>query len=998
MKKIIFLILSAFALGIGPDAGAMDVCEFNDALHEVDSLYKEHSGCNKAVLRLSKVTVRGKFLDFYFDGSISDFPLRPSDNEWLRECLKTKLPSEYSDFTIGDLYCCNASISKLAVPAPGNDGSARTSRLKVSRKRTDAPLVRRGEKYTRGLSGRHIVLWQSHGLYFNIADNRWMWQRPNMFETVEDLFTQSFVVPFLSPMLENAGANVLMPRERDWRDEEIIIDNDKSENESGRIHGHFSKKGKWLDGGAGFADVCPQYKNTENPFVMGSALKVDCTTAKNRAASAEWSAEIPQRGEYALYVSYPSYKNSCTSAPYVIHAFGHDVKVKVNQRMGGGTWVYLGTYEFDKGEQKILTLSNISKSQGYVGADAVKLGGGMGNIARSCNDSTVPVTSSMPRFAEGARYFLQWSGFPTKVWSQNEFKDDYRDDLMSRGAYTGYLCGGSVANPENDGLRIPVDLSLAFHTDAGTKTDDSIVGTLSIYTLKCDGRKTFPNKESRETCRELADFVQTQVTDDLRSQWDSLWCRRMLWNRSYSESRTTSVPAVLLELLSHANFEDMKYGLDPSFRFAVSRSCYKAILKYLSMHYGCPYTVQPLPVKNFSAGLSFDDAGTARVTLRWEASDDPLEKTAVPDGYIVYTRVDGGGWDSGVRVTGNKYLTQAGKGHIYSYKVVAENAGGTSFPSEILSVGVVSPDAHKVLIVNNFDRISGPLWFDGAELAGFDSRNDCGVPYIRDWNYTGDQFEFRRNRPYKDNVDVGFGASYDDFKDVVTAGNSFDYPFIHGKSIMNAGCNFCSCSSAAFSGEGRLADGCLAIDIICGKQCAVRTGNRSPIRCEIFPEGLQDAMKSSASRGCNILISGSYIGSDVFDSVYSTDDLAQADSTYAARKKATREFVKEVLGYQLQRSHGSRTGELSIIGSVTKTSFPVKPNPESYCAESPDALCPLCLGGEVTMVYNDTSLGAAVRSGHSGYKVVALGFPIEIVTDEKARDEIISQALRYFTK
>ncbi len=41
-------------------------------------------------------------------------------------------------------------------------------------------------------------------------------------------------------------------------------------------------------------------------------------------------------------------------------------------------------------------------------------------------------------------------------------------------------------------------------------------------------------------------------------------------------------PAVLLELLSHQNLADQKFGLDPRFRFQVSRSVYKGILKYLS--------------------------------------------------------------------------------------------------------------------------------------------------------------------------------------------------------------------------------------------------------------------------------------------------------------------------------------------------------------------------------------------------------------------------------
>ena len=76
-----------------------------------------------------------------------------------------------------------------------------------------------------GLEGRHIALWQSHGKVYRNERNEWRWQRPRLFCTTEDLFTQSFVVPYLIPMLENAGAVVFTPRERDWQRYEVIVDN-----------------------------------------------------------------------------------------------------------------------------------------------------------------------------------------------------------------------------------------------------------------------------------------------------------------------------------------------------------------------------------------------------------------------------------------------------------------------------------------------------------------------------------------------------------------------------------------------------------------------------------------------------------------------------------------------------------------------------------------------------------------------------------------------------
>lgn len=51
----------------------------------------------------------------------------------------------------------------------------------------------------------------------------------------------------------------------------------------------------------------------------------------------------------------------------------------------------------------MVVLSNESKQKGVVCADAVRFGGGMGNIERGGE------TSGMPRYLEGARYSAQWA-------------------------------------------------------------------------------------------------------------------------------------------------------------------------------------------------------------------------------------------------------------------------------------------------------------------------------------------------------------------------------------------------------------------------------------------------------------------------------------------------------------------------------------------------------------------------------------------------------------
>jgi len=81
---------------------------------------------------------------------------------------------------------------------------------------------------SQGLPGNNIGLWHSHGLYYNSSEDRWQWQRARLFESVEDLGPMMFTLPYIVPMLENAGARVFLPRERDTQRHEVIVDNDSS--------------------------------------------------------------------------------------------------------------------------------------------------------------------------------------------------------------------------------------------------------------------------------------------------------------------------------------------------------------------------------------------------------------------------------------------------------------------------------------------------------------------------------------------------------------------------------------------------------------------------------------------------------------------------------------------------------------------------------------------------------------------------------------------------
>ena len=1005
MKRLVIAILLA-VLGTTTSAQSKIAKDFKPVCDSLNVLISSRTGVT-GDLKVKSIMKRGGHLDFYFTESLGDYPLHQRDVKWFRNSLKSLFPEAYGKYKLGEIYSKQVGIDNLITPDLTYNGQPAETKHKIKHYPDSRQIVEKvgAKKYGKGLSGKHIAVWQSHGRYFDGGLGLWTWQRPCLFQTCEDMFTQGFVLPYLVPMLENAGAYVLLPRERDVQKHEIIVDNDESCGARGT--GTYKETGKWSDAGKGFADPKEIYEDLENPFRFGSAKQAKCVASTAKAnATVTWTPDIPERGEYAVYVSYKTTPNSTTAAHYTVNHLGGKSEFIVIQKMGGRTWVYLGTFEFAEGAEGHVTLDNMTP-KGYkmevgatISADAVRFGGGMGNIARGnkeIGDTTSfipePMVSGLPRSAEVAKYWLQWAGADSTLYYQNSGGNDYKDDFMSRGDWVEWITRGSRVNPDKKGgLGIPVDLSLGFHTDAGTTPNDSIVGTLAIYTYKSEGKTKLPTGDSRMTSRLYAETVQTQIVNDLRAQYDSLWTRRCIWDRGYRESRTPSSPAMLLELLSHQNFADMKLGHDPSFRFTVCRSIYKGMLKYLSSRYGYEYVVQPLPVEDMAVEFS----GKDKAVVTWSPVEDPLEPTAKPAGYIVYRRIGEGAFDNGTYVKECRFESALVPGEVVSFKVAAYNEGGEGFPSEIVSIGVPADGtvSEAVLIVNNFDRVSGPAYFDGEERAGFDNSIDSGVADKRDITFIGEMYNFRRADEWITNSRPGFGASYSDLAGEIVAGNTFDYAAVHGKAILEAGHAFYSCSNEKFTSDSLFSTSAWAIDLVCGKQVTTPVGDVQ--KYTVFYPEMQTALTRAAGSGTHLIVSGAYIATDIEDCIYPVE--IDTDT-----RKTASTFAKNVLGYKYVTNQASRRGVVKpavnkVISGMPSLEIVNEMNPYKYCVESPDGIAPVSKTGQVIYRYADSDVSAAVAFEGKGYRCVSFGFPIEALESDKDINQLIIKTLEYIKK
>lgn len=811
-----------------------------------------------------------------------------------------------------------------------------------------------------GLFDRHLSLWASHGRYYDGKKDRWKWQRPNLFGTTEDLFTQTIVIPYLIPMLENAGAVVFTPRERDWQKNEVIVDN------GGRGYVEDNGKETWKTAQEkGFAYHAGTYRDGENPFTQGTARAVKATK-KADVSWASYQPNIPQGGKYAVYVSYQSLKNSVSDAQYIVMHKGLRTVFKVNQQMGGGTWVYLGTFDFDRGNNEFnrVVVTNSSSESGVVTTDAVRFGGGMGNIERggSC--------SGMPRCLEGARYSAQWAGVPYSVYSSKNGSDDYGDDINVRSNMTNWLAGGSTYVPTLEGKKVPIELSLAVHSDAGyTTVNDSIIGSLAICTTSFnDGRLN--SGVSRMVSHDFADSLLTGLQRDISGKYRK-WTRRYLWDRNYSETRKPEVPSAIIETMSHQNFADMRRGLDPNFRFTLARSLYKSILRFVNGNHSVPSVVQPLPVSNFR--IERNSSGGLR--LSWIAEKDEQEPTAVPTSYIVYTSEDGMGFDNGTVVYTSSFDFEAKKGVNYCFKVTALNRGGESFPSETLAA-YLSKSAHAkdILVVDGFSRLSGPAVVDDYSRQGFDLDSDIGVSYGLTAGWNGRQQCFDKSRAGSEG-EGSLGYCGDELAGRFIMGNNRDGSVCHVKDIAMSGAyNVVGCSLEALDNNLVKLDHYNLVDIAFGLQ---RNDGHSLVVYKTFSETLQSKLRSYAKSGGRILVSGAYVGSDM-------------------TQPHERSFMSDVLKTTFTGTD-TNAGNNMVDGLGLSFDIIRQINDRHFAATSVDRIAACDGRSFAAMRYQDGSTAGVAYDG-TDYKSFVMGYPYECINNVRTRQQVMKGLLGFLLK
>jgi len=523
------------------------------------------------------------------------------------------------------------------------------------------------------LSGRTIFLSQSHGWYW--TGTNWTTQRGVNCDIVEDFINAEAINQYLVQYLWNAGASVFTIRERDLSTDVVIVDNDGNNGSS-----TYQEIGTWYNSSlSGFANGYSPYQSGTDPFSLGTNRLADISPTVS--AQAIWTPYIPKEGYYSVYVSYSGYSARAMDAHYIIKHAGGQTDIRINQRIDGHTWKFVGEYYFYAGynpQTGQVILQNDSNSGTNVSADAVRFGGGLGEIDRGSG------SSGKPKWEECCRYNAQYLGAPPSAYDPSTSGDN-TDDVTCRPLYAEWEKEDSETA-----------LYISWHTNASVGGCTNSGNGTETYICRNSDSSYCADTEAESQI--LQNYIHNELINDIRAEWDPSWTDRGKLSANFGELRALStMPGVLIELAFHDDSYDALQIKHPKFRQLAARAIYQGIVKY----FGTSAILLPEPPINFYA----KNNGDGTVILDWDAPPFGGAGGDPATGYRVYISENGYAFQNAIETTNTSIqISNLALNKVYYFKVSAYNAGGESFPTETLSVRV-SNQPIKLLIVNGFDRL-----------------------------------------------------------------------------------------------------------------------------------------------------------------------------------------------------------------------------------------------------------------------------------------------------
>ena len=543
------------------------------------------------------------------------------------------------------------------------------------------PTVQAGRQPIGALTGVTVYTSAGHGWtaeYY--VDGQWDLQRPVLLDMAEDYGNIDQLNYFVHYAF-NAGATVMPFRPVGWQMIEIVLDNDDP---------GVTYVGTWSDGTS-----AKYYENGETV----SGIPYKWTSAdSSETATAHYTPDITTTDFYPVYCFTIADSNRTLQTYRVSHSGGVS-EITVDHRETGNGWIWLGDYYLEIGGDNYVEITNLSDEAGVIIADAIRWGGGYGDIVRPGPDTI----SGYPRDQEAQRYWAHSElgnnavGFDPDIWDIDGYGDG-SDNVRTGGKWAREMNqvppGGIL---EDRWKRV----HLEFHTNAFSGTAR---GQLCLITDL--GATTYQV--------EYAIILSNEVDADmlvLDGEFEHDWYDRSspTLTGSYGAICTGAnddeFDATIVELAFHDNQQDAELLRDDRVRSAMARACVHGIIRFLNTlpDTGVDLAFAPDTPRYVRAEV----ADNGDVVISWEP---PLSDGARGDpatGYVVYQSTNGYGFGNPIVLEDvlTTTITDLPVGETRYFRVAATNDGGESMPSEVLAVRKSATVGERLLIVNGFDRL-----------------------------------------------------------------------------------------------------------------------------------------------------------------------------------------------------------------------------------------------------------------------------------------------------
>jgi hypothetical protein len=547
---------------------------------------------------------------------------------------------------------------------------------------TNAPVGLGGSQPPGALTGVTVYISAGHGWTAG-SSSPWFLQRPVLLGMAED-YGNIDQINLVCQYLFNAGATVVPLRPAGWQPLEIVLDQDDPE---------VTYTGGWTP-----STAAPYYE--QGRTLSGVSYEFANTSAVEDA-TARFTPTITVSDYYPVYCWALASGNRVNQLYRVGHS-GGVTEVRVDHTNVGNGWVWLGDYYLEAGGDNYVEISNAASVSGVVIADAIRWGGGFGDIVRPGPGST----SGYPRDEEAQRYWAESEfgnnavGFSSGIWDLSGSSDN--SDNVGTGA--------RVAREMN---RVPpggssVDRWKRVHVEFHSNAFNSAArGQVCLITGNATTNQiSFANILSDEFDADMSFLSNT---------FEHPWVDRSspTLTGAYGAISTTNngdeFDSTLIEVAFHDNQQDAELLRDVNFRAASARATVHGVIRFLNTLPGSQVALNFAP--DVPRYVNVEDLGGGDVRVSWfpPLSDGARGEPATS--YVVYQSPNGKGFGNPIDVGGSLSATigSVPVGETRYYAVAARNAGGESPLSEVVAVRRPQTGVADILIVNGFERADRTL-------------------------------------------------------------------------------------------------------------------------------------------------------------------------------------------------------------------------------------------------------------------------------------------------